>query len=144
VAHLKQQKLDVSINFHALFHNYNAAGFYWHVVVKQSPITVLFKRVFYIYFHTSPRNAQLLPQSINHDMTRAELVSGDENSVDGRTVDVRRLMVKKWRHAHKMLTDKLETRSWLGTRRLTFGTRWNICLVCRKTWPRRQNTRCNN
>jgi len=28
VAHLKKQKLDVSIDFHALFHHYSAAGFY--------------------------------------------------------------------------------------------------------------------
>jgi len=30
VAHLKQQKLDVLIDFHALFHHYSAAGFYSH------------------------------------------------------------------------------------------------------------------
>jgi len=28
VAYLKQQKLDVSIDFHPLFHHYSAAGFY--------------------------------------------------------------------------------------------------------------------
>jgi len=35
VAHLKQQRLDFSTDFHALFHRYSAAGFYWRVVVKR-------------------------------------------------------------------------------------------------------------
>jgi len=51
VAHLKQQKLDVSIDFHALCHHYSAArsSDTYCMEITLLPITILLNVVFYIY-----------------------------------------------------------------------------------------------
>jgi len=53
VTHLKQQQLDVSIEFHALFHRYNAAGFLptrSDETVHENLFTVHAQKRPYIYF----------------------------------------------------------------------------------------------